>query len=114
MTEFISLNHCQKEFEVRIKTDRKEHYKAAVDFARKLIDHAKPQTNADHIRAMISTDEGLAEALLQAHYGGMFIPFCKNKPECMDLLEEGRIIPQEECKKCMLAWTREPYKENNA
>lgn len=72
------------------------------------------ETNADRIRSMISTDEGLAEALLQDHYGGMFIPFCKNKPECMDLLEEGRIIPQEECKKCMLAWTREPYKENNA
>ena len=74
-----------------------------------LDERKRKQTNADHIRSMISTDEGLAEALLQAHDGGMFIPFCKNKPECVDLLEEG-IIPQEECKKCMIEWIREPYK----
>ena len=52
MTEFITRDYGQKEFEVIIKTDNKDHYKATEDFARKLIDHAKPQTNADRIRAM--------------------------------------------------------------
>ena len=42
MTEFITRNYGNKEFEVIIKTDSKEHYKAAEDFARKLIDHEKP------------------------------------------------------------------------
>ena len=57
MTEFITRNYGNKEFEVIIKTDSEEHYKETQDFARKLIDHAKPQTNADRIRAM--SDEEL-------------------------------------------------------
>ena len=43
MTEFITRNYGNKEFEIIIKTDSKEHYKAAEDFARKLIDHEKPE-----------------------------------------------------------------------
>ena len=58
MTEFITRNYGNKEFEVIIKTDSEEHYKETQDFARKLIDHTKPQTNADRIRSM--TDEELA------------------------------------------------------
>ena len=58
MTEFITRNYGNKEFEVIIKTDSEEHYKKTQDFARKLIDHAKPQTNADRIRSM--SDEELA------------------------------------------------------
>lgn len=41
MTELITRNHGNKEFEVIIKTDDKEHYKAVEDFARKLIDREK-------------------------------------------------------------------------
>lgn len=63
MTEFITRNHGQKEFEVIIKTDNKDHYKATEDFARKLIDHAKPQTNADRIRAM--SEEELAAWIVE-------------------------------------------------
>ena len=61
MTEFVTRNYSQKEFEVIIKTDNKDYYKATEDFARKLIDHAKPQTNADRIRAM--SDRELADFL---------------------------------------------------
>ena len=61
MTEFITRNYGNKEFEVIIKTDSEEHYKETQDFARKLIGHAKPQTNADRIRAM--SDEELAEEI---------------------------------------------------
>ena len=61
MTEFITRNYAQKEFEIIIKTDSKEHYKAAEDFARRLIDHAKPQTQADRIRTM--SNEELLELL---------------------------------------------------
>lgn len=43
MTEFITRNYGNKDFEVIIKTDSKEHYKAVEDFARKLIDHEKTQ-----------------------------------------------------------------------
>lgn len=62
MTEFITrVCHAEESYEVIIKTDSEEHYKATQDFARRLIDHAKPVTNADRIRAM--TDEELAEFL---------------------------------------------------
>ena len=59
MTEFISRKYGNDGYEVIIKTDSHEHYKQAEDFARRLIDHAKPVTNADRIRAM--TDDELAE-----------------------------------------------------
>ena len=60
MTEFITRS-CKAEsrYEVIIKTDSEEHYKATEDFARRLIDHAKPKTNAERIRAM--SDEELAK-----------------------------------------------------
>lgn len=57
-TEFISRKYGTQGYEVIIKTDNEKHYETAVDFARVLIDHAKPMTNADRIRAM--TDDELA------------------------------------------------------
>lgn len=60
MTEFIArVCHGESQYEVIIKTNDEGHYKAAQDFARSLIEHKKPQTNADRIRAM--SDEELAE-----------------------------------------------------
>lgn len=45
MTEFITRNYGSKEYKVIIKTDNEEHYIASQEFARKLIDHAKPVTD---------------------------------------------------------------------
>ena len=42
MTEFITRNYGNENFEIIIKTDSKEHYKATENFARGLIDHTKP------------------------------------------------------------------------
>ena len=58
MTEFISRNYGNEGYEIIIKTDSHEHYRATEDFARRLIDHSKPATNADRIRTM--SDEELA------------------------------------------------------
>ena len=62
MTEFISRNYGKEGYEIIIKTDSHEHYKAAESFARRLIDHSKPMTNAQKIRAM--SDEELAWELM--------------------------------------------------
>ena len=52
MTEFITrVCHGGRRYEVIIKTDNEGNYKAAEKFARSLIGHEKPQTNADRIRA---------------------------------------------------------------
>ena len=65
MVEFITrCCHAENRYEVIVKTDSEEHYKATQDFARRLIDHAKPMTNADRIRAM--SDEELAQMLNKA------------------------------------------------
>ena len=57
MTEFITRNYGNESFEVIIKTDSKEHYKATQDFARRLIDHAKHMT----IQRWIPVTERLPE-----------------------------------------------------
>ena len=94
MTEFITRNYGQREFEVIVKTDNKDHYKAAEDFARKLIDHAKPQTNADRIRAM--SDDELAEFLGE-------YKFCDICVEgCADCTYHG------DCDKRLLEWLQQP------
>ena len=61
MTEFISCKYGKEGYEIIIKTDSHEHYRATEDFARRLIDHSKPATNADRIRAM--SDKELNEFL---------------------------------------------------
>ena len=63
MTEFISRNYGKEGYEIIIKTDSHKHYKAAESFARRLIDHSKPMTNAQKIRAM--SDEELCNWLFQ-------------------------------------------------
>ena len=107
MTEFISRNYANNAFEVIIKTDDKEHYKATEKFARQLIDHAKPMTNLDRFRAM--TDKEVARFLMAAHDCEVHIPFCKSKVECYDELENG--ISPARCIVCMMEWLKKPMEE---
>ena len=69
MTEFISRNCGKEGYEIIIKTDSYEHYRAAVDFARRLIDHSKPKTNADRIRSM--TDDELNDLFHDIYNAGV-------------------------------------------
>ena len=62
MTEFISRKYGNEGYEIIIKTDSHDHYRATENFARRLIDHSKPTSNADRIRSM--NDEELAEFLI--------------------------------------------------
>ena len=97
MTEFITRNYGNKEFEVIIKTDSEEHYKETQDFARKLIDHAKPQTNADRIRAM--TDAQLVQ-MLTIGRGGFSCLKCAESEDC-----------GQNCEVQCLKWLRQPAEE---
>ena len=86
MTEFITRNYGNKEFEVIIKTDSEEHYKETQDFARKLIDHAKPQTNADRIRSM--SDEELDCFLHKVTYGMDECPYEYGSEKALEWLQQ--------------------------
>ena len=70
---------------------------------------SKQMTNADRVRAM--GDEELAEVLLLFNDLECRIPFCKNLPQCEELLDTEEGIPEENCKKCLLDWLRQPTKE---
>lgn len=82
MTEFITRNYGNNAFEIIIKTDSKENYKAAEAFARRLIDHAKPVTDNNVGCNWIPVTERLPEehdSIFKSLYGtknwlpGMFL-----------------------------------------
>ena len=71
MTEFISRSYGNEGYEIIIKTDSHDHYRATEEFARRLIDHTKPATNADKIRAM--SDDELANLLTDFSNNGGWV-----------------------------------------
>lgn len=96
MTEFISRNYGNEGYEIIIKTDSHEHYRATEDFARRLIDHTKPVTNAQKIRAM--SDEELSKVIRE--------PFCDKRTH-----EECTISYCGVCNQCVLDWLQQPAEE---
>jgi hypothetical protein len=104
MTEFISRKYGQEGFEFIIKTYNKEHYNAAEGFARKLIDHAKPQTNADRIRAM--SDEELTDAWIRDN------TIC-HRCAYRDESECDEFVTNEKCREGILEWLKQPVKEGS-
>lgn len=110
VTEFISRKYGTEGYEVIIKTDDEKHYNASAGFARALIDHEKPKTNADRIRAM--SDEHLANYLMQFTDLDCRIGFCQNLPKCEALLDTEYGIPISMCEKCLLKWLRQPAEDN--
>ena len=92
MTEFISRNYGNEGYEIIVKTDSNEHYRATEDFARRLIDHSKPATNAQKIRAM--SDENLAWELMlwrceaTAKYHGIETQYPDTHSKILDWLQQ--------------------------
>lgn len=70
-------------------------------------DNFEPLTNGDRIRAM--SDEELVEML----YNGVDAEYCRNAPECGEMLDADDGIPEEKCKGCLLNWLRQPVKEES-
>lgn len=44
-------------------------------------------------------------------YNGDDLGYCKNLPECSDLLDTEEGIPEEKCISCILNWLRQPAEE---
>lgn len=65
-----------------------------------------PKTNEDHFREQISTEDGPAKFLMDAHDNGIYIPFCRDQKECWDQCPD---VPDEKCMECMKIWLRKPY-----
>ena len=65
-------------------------------------------TNGDRIRAM--SDEELAEIIDKCGLDEE-VRFCKSKPECNEIMDSGRAITGEMCRKCIIEWLRQPAGE---
>ena len=106
MTEFISRNYGNECYEIIIKTDSHDHYRATEEFARRLIDHSKPMRNADKIRAM--SDEELAKSFA----GADWCAYCdqlKEDGSCHGMELGGPLIQY--CIAGCLKWLRTPAEE---
>ena len=63
-------------------------------------------THADQIRAM--TDEQLAIAL----HENAECKWCRNEPECGEMLDAEKPIEDSKCISCVLNWLKQPAKED--
>lgn len=79
-------------------------------------ENPKPQTNADRIRAMVATDEGIAKILMSldislAEDGKEFTHlYCDGKNGC--ITEDDDIICTDEMRTaCIVRWLQQPAKE---
>ena len=106
MTEFISRNCGNEGYEIIIKTDSHEHYRATEDFARRLIDHSKPTTNADKIRAM--SDEEITEFVCRNGINTLCDIICGG--EC-NAIASFKKSGNEACKEIVMKWLQQPVKE---
>lgn len=66
-------------------------------------------TRGDNIRKIIETDDGLADFLIE-HGLSVRIDFCKNKPECSDLMDCEKTVPDEMCRQCLINCLKEDLK----
>ena len=96
MTEFISRSYGNEGYEIIIKTDSHDHYRATEDFARRLIGHSKPATNTEKIMAIIH------DKLLKLLYEE--ICHLRTAEEC-SRYDGG------DCDQCVLDWLKQPVKE---
>ena len=70
-----------------------------------------PMTYAELIRSM--SDEELTDAIYQLiNAMDPSTWFCKGNKECGDLMDANEDIPDEMCKKCLLAKLQEPAEED--
>lgn len=72
-------------------------------------------TNGDKIRQLIATsDQQLAKVLQKLNDMGELddrIHFCRQKPECEEIVEKGDCIPAEMCLQCLAHWLGQPADE---
>lgn len=110
----ITIEQAAVWFEERAKNTpmpgaRKMFEIAAAALQEKVERDARPQTNADRIRAM--SDEELAKNLYRFCNLEERVGYCKNLSECEKLLDTEDGIPEQRCIYCLLEWLKQPAEE---
>ena len=75
----------------------------------KMGDHYKRITHGDKIRSM--SDEEIAELLYQFESLSDELKFSKNKADCDKILNDGKEIPDNMCKGCLVEWLQSEVEE---
>ena len=68
-------------------------------------------TNIEKIRAM--TDGQIALALLHGTDCGFSIPFCKDDPACIEMMDRDETIPDDMCIQCVMRWLHQEAKDGD-
>lgn len=75
----------------------------SIEIINELKEEYKSKTQADKIRSM--SDEELADYIIFIGNGyNEKIPYCKSTPQCTEILDSGRIVPNEMCRECLVKW----------
>lgn len=77
--------------------------KCSKEIVNQLAEEYKPKTRADKIRSM--SDEELADYII--FIGANIeekIPYCKSTPQCTEILDSGRIVPNGMCRECLVKY----------
>lgn len=80
-------------------------FKESIEIVNELAEEYKPKTQADKIRLM--SDEELADYII--FIGANIeekIPYCKSTPQCTEILDSGRIVPDKMCRECLVKWLK--------
>lgn len=62
------------------------------------------KTNAQQIRELVQTDEGLAEFIEQLDPDADNMHYCTESTACDECLERGELIPKEMCRQCLMEY----------
>lgn len=96
----------EKSFYIQTNRNRQEkfiHTETATEIVNQLAEEYKPKTQADKIRSM--SDEELADYIVFIGDGfSEKIPYCKSTPQCTEILDSGRIVPNKMCIECLVKW----------
>lgn len=117
MKEFIDklIDRLEKEKIIAFKTyrafdtntdlGRMFGIEKSIEIINELKEEYKSKTQADKIRSM--SDEELADYII--FIGANIeekIPYCKSTPQCTEILDSGRIVPNEICRECLVKWLK--------
>ncbi len=94
-SECVDYTECSKKHNLAIK--RKRCHMAKVEYM---------QTNADHIRAKIDTNEKLAKVIMDCGIDE-HLNFCKELPEC-EACDYDIENPAVDCMRCLAEWLGQP------
>lgn len=93
-------------YSLTFETDSRANYLYMQQAARKCVhhDHKNDPERTNYYRIVSMSPDELARFLYTELGCESIIPFCQNKPQCDQDLEQDKLIPEERCISCLEDW----------